>query len=87
VLTELEDRARALGYRRLVLETGVHQPEAMRLYETSGYTPMEPYGFYRNSPLSRCYAKALNPGAPGAEVSSGRRAPGGSPDPGTRSPR
>jgi GNAT superfamily N-acetyltransferase len=86
VLTELEVRARSLQYRRLVLETGVRQPEAMRLYETAGYTAIEPYGFYRTSPLSRCYAKTLD--APsGPAVSSGRRAPGGSPDPETPSPR
>jgi GNAT superfamily N-acetyltransferase len=59
VLGELEARAWALGYRRLVLETGVRQPEALRLYETAGYTAIEPYGFYRTSPLSRCYAKTL----------------------------
>jgi putative acetyltransferase len=88
VLTQLEGRARALGYGRLILETGVHQPEAIRLYETSGYALIEPYGFYRTSPLSRCYAKSLRPaGAPVAAVSSGRKAPGGSSDPGTRSPR
>jgi GNAT superfamily N-acetyltransferase len=88
VLTALEDRARGLGYGRLILETGVHQPEAMSLYETSGYAPIDPYGFYRTSPLSRCYAKALGPAdAPGSGVSSGRRAPGGSSDPGTPSPR
>jgi putative acetyltransferase len=88
VLTALEDRARALGYGRLVLETGVHQPEAMRLYETSGYEPIDRYGFYRTSPLSRCYAKELpRADAPGSSVSSGRRGPGGSWDPGTPSPR
>jgi GNAT superfamily N-acetyltransferase len=88
MLTALEDRARALGYGRLILETGVLQPEAIGLYETSGYTSIDPYGFYRTSPLSRCYAKALRPaGASGSGVSSGRRAPGGSSDPGTPSPR
>jgi ribosomal protein S18 acetylase RimI-like enzyme len=87
VLTELEARAGALGFGRLILETGVRQPEAMKLYETSGYEPIEPYGFYRTSPLSRCYAKALRPGPTGAPVSSGRTAPGGSSDHGTPSPR
>jgi GNAT superfamily N-acetyltransferase len=87
VLAELETRASALGYERLVLETGVRQPEAMRLYETSGYTPIEPYGFYRSEPMSRCYAKRLGSrGAPGG-ISSGRTAPAGSSDPGTPPPR
>src|SRR5205807_2111906 len=37
VLAHLEDLARTLGAQRVVLETGMKQPEAMRLYETSGY--------------------------------------------------
>jgi putative acetyltransferase len=59
VLLEIEARARALGYSRLILETGTKQPEAMRLYETNDYEPMEPFGAYRDSPLSRCYTKTL----------------------------
>lgn len=86
VLTALEARARILGYGCLILETGIRQPDAMRLYETSGYAVIEPYGFYRASPLSRCYAKTLA-GPIGPTVSSGRNAPGGSSGPGTRSPR
>jgi GNAT superfamily N-acetyltransferase len=87
LLTELEARAGALGYGRLILETGVRQPEAMRLYETAGYESIEPYGFYRSSPLSRCYAKALRSGPTGPTVSSGRTAPEGWSDRGTPSPR
>ncbi len=60
VLAQLEDRARRrFGYGRLVLETGVLQPEAMALYESAGYERIEPYGFYRASPLSRCFSKTL----------------------------
>ena len=59
VLAEIEARARALSYSRLILETGTKQPEAMRLYETHGYEPMKPFGAYRGSPLSRCYTKTL----------------------------
>jgi GNAT superfamily N-acetyltransferase len=59
ILGQLEHRARGLGFRRLVLETGVRQPEAMALYASAGYEPIEPYGFYRTSPLSRCFAKTL----------------------------
>ncbi|HSO95018.1 MAG TPA: GNAT family N-acetyltransferase [Acidimicrobiia bacterium] len=78
VLAELETRAGTIGYERLILETGARQPEAMQLYETAGYTPIAPYGFYRTEPLSRCYAKTLR---------SGRTGPAGSSDPGTPSPR
>ena len=59
VLEELEARAAAIGYTRLVLETGVRQPEAIAMYERAGYESIEPYGFYKSAPLSRCYAKSL----------------------------
>ena len=59
LLAALEDEARRLGYTRTVLETGIRQQEAMALYESSGYTPIANYGAYRDSPLSRCYEKAL----------------------------
>ncbi len=60
VLRALEDRARAAGYRRVRLETGTRQPEAISLYESEGYQPIEPYGYYRASPLSRCFEKDLD---------------------------
>lgn len=59
VLAGLEDAARSLGYRRLVLETGTAQPEAMRLYERLGWTPVPAFGHYAASPLSRCYGREL----------------------------
>jgi GNAT superfamily N-acetyltransferase len=59
VLTELERRATALGYARLVLETGTKQPEAIAMYETQGYAPITAYGQYRDYPDSRCFAKDL----------------------------
>jgi GNAT superfamily N-acetyltransferase len=60
VLEELEARARGIGYTRLVLETGTRKPEAIALYESSGYDAIEPYGFYKQAPMSRCYAKPLS---------------------------
>ena len=59
LLAALEQAAADLGYRRLVLETGVRQQEAMRLYETRGWTPIENYGAYRMSSLSRSFGKSL----------------------------
>ena len=50
---------RALGYRRLVLETGTEQPEAIALYEREGYRPTEGFGHYADEPGSRYYAKDL----------------------------
>jgi GNAT superfamily N-acetyltransferase len=59
LLDELERAAAKAGYARLVLETGARQPEAIALYEHAGYRPIEPYGYYQWSPLSRCFAKDL----------------------------
>jgi putative acetyltransferase len=59
VLEQLETRAAAIGYTRLVLETGLRQPEAIALYESAGYASIEPYGFYKTAAMSRCYAKSL----------------------------
>ena len=60
MLRSLEDRARALGYTRLVLETGTKQPEAIALYESEGYARIAAYGYYRDAPDTRCYAKDLS---------------------------
>lgn len=59
MLAYLEETARRAGVEAMVLETGIRQPEAIRLYETSGYHRVPGFGFYRDAPLSRCYAKTL----------------------------
>jgi len=59
LLAELERRAIAAGRRRLVLETGTRQPEAIALYLSSGYTEIPRFGLHRCSPRSRCFAKVL----------------------------
>lgn len=59
LLAELEDRARANGFRRVVLETGLPQPEALGLYPSAGYEPVEPFGHYAGDALSRCFGKDL----------------------------
>lgn len=59
LLAELERRARAAGYARLVLETGTAQPEAVSLYERRGYRPIAGFGHYADEPLSLSYAKDL----------------------------
>jgi GNAT superfamily N-acetyltransferase len=59
VLAELEQLAREAGYRRVVLETGMRQPEAIELYASAGYTPIAGFGHYRDSPLNRCFARLL----------------------------
>lgn len=59
LLTLVEEEARSLGYSRVLMETGGAQPEAMGLYESSGYKRIPGFGHYRNEPQNRCYAKTL----------------------------
>jgi GNAT superfamily N-acetyltransferase len=59
VVAALEDRARAVGASRVVLETGQVQPEAIGLYESSGYRRIDGFGFYKDAPLSISFAKSL----------------------------
>jgi GNAT superfamily N-acetyltransferase len=59
ILRALEAAATDLGYRRLVLETGIRQQEAMALYESEGWTLIPNFGAYRESSLSRSFAKSL----------------------------
>lgn len=60
VLAHLEATARQAGADLMVLETGLEQPEAIALYRSSGYTPVEGFGHYRWSPKSRYYGKPLS---------------------------
>lgn len=59
VLAHLEATAAEAGFEALVLETGMRQPEAMALYESAGYVAVPPFGYYKDSPVSRCFAKRL----------------------------
>lgn len=59
ILRRLEHEARALGWDRLVLETGEQQPDAMRFYEREGFSRIPLYGHYVDSAISRCYGKTL----------------------------
>jgi putative acetyltransferase len=47
------------GMRELKLETGIHQPEAIGLYERFGFARCEPFGDYRPDPLSIFMEKRL----------------------------
>ena len=59
LLAALVAHARARGLSRLVLQTGTEQPEAVSLYEREGWTPVPPYGPYRDDPRCRCYGLPL----------------------------
>jgi GNAT superfamily N-acetyltransferase len=60
LLVALEDEARRLGYRGIVLETGDRQPEALGLYESAGYERIPCYGVYASRALSMCFEKTLD---------------------------
>jgi len=65
LLCRIEDEARAVGAPVLRLETGIHQREAIGLYESAGFRPRGPFGPYATMPahkieLSRFYEKALD---------------------------
>ena len=55
----LTEHAKAQGLPRLVLQTGLEQPEAMRLYESEGWMPIPVYGQYADDPRCRCYELRL----------------------------
>lgn len=57
VLDRLEGDARVMGVNRLVLETGIHQAEAIGLYRRAGFTPVDCWGEYADSPTSVCFEK------------------------------
>jgi GNAT superfamily N-acetyltransferase len=59
VLAHLEQTARAAGADLMVLETGIEQPEAIALYKSSGYQPVEGFGHYKWSPKVRYFGKPL----------------------------
>ncbi len=59
ILRELEANAAEMNYKRLILETGTKQPEAMNLYEKSGYTKITAYGRHKDDPDSVCYEKLI----------------------------
>ena len=59
VLFELESWAAELGYRSAVVETGVLQPEAIRLYEAAGYVRIPNYPPYEDVKESVCFRKSL----------------------------
>ena len=62
VLARLEDSARENGFDRLVLETGLVQPEAVALYLDCGYIDVPAFGYYTQAPLSLHLGKRLTAG-------------------------
>jgi len=59
MLEEIESRILAAGLVIARLETGVHQAEALGLYEKAGYLRRGPFGGYAEDPLSVFMEKYL----------------------------
>lgn len=59
VLKELEQWAAELSYIKCVLETGKKQPEAIQLYQKSGYHIIPNYGQYAGVENSVCFEKEI----------------------------
>ncbi|WP_350356033.1 GNAT family N-acetyltransferase [Acidisoma cladoniae] len=59
LLAAIEAQAVSLGLTVIRLETGIRQPEALRLYESAGYVQRGPFGGYSPDPLSLFMEKPL----------------------------
>jgi len=59
MVEHLETYVRNHGIGVLRLETGIHQGEAIALYERMGFKATGPFGEYREDPLSRFYEKKI----------------------------
>jgi ribosomal protein S18 acetylase RimI-like enzyme len=60
MLAELERTAAEAGIVELVLNTGPSQPEAVALYERSGYRPVPAFGHYACHPNALFFGKTLD---------------------------
>jgi putative acetyltransferase len=59
IMRELEQWATTLSFKRMILETGFKQPEAIALYKKAGYTQIENYEPYVGMSGSLCMEKKL----------------------------
>jgi GNAT superfamily N-acetyltransferase len=50
LLSTVEESAQSYGRTRMILECGDRQPEAISLYLSMGYQPIDDFGFYRCAP-------------------------------------
>jgi GNAT superfamily N-acetyltransferase len=60
VLAAVERSARDRGRKRMILECGDRQPEAIAMYEACGYERIEDFGHYRDHAGVRSYGRDLS---------------------------
>ena len=59
ILSFLENKAKAIGYSDLVLETRIKNQEATQFYQKQGYKVIPNYGKYTDRPEAICFGKSL----------------------------
>jgi len=59
LMDALEEKAIQEGFSEARLETGIHQNEALSLYQRLGYDKTGPFGSYKEDPLSVYMRKKL----------------------------
>jgi GNAT superfamily N-acetyltransferase len=59
MLDHLADYARTQGISLLRLETGIHQKEAINLYQQVGFKRIPPFGDYKPDPISLFFEKQI----------------------------
>ncbi len=59
VIAHLEQRAKAKGYGKVVLETGAHMQSAIAMYQSQGYRIIPNYGQYVGMSESVCLEKQM----------------------------
>jgi len=59
LMDALEEKALQEGYSEARLETGIHQNEALSLYQKLGYEKTGPFGSYQEDPFSVFMRKKL----------------------------
>ncbi len=61
LIRAVDDAAARLGARRIVLQTGDRQPDAVHVYERAGYTRIPIFAPYEALTYSSCFAKTIAP--------------------------
>ena len=59
LMRAVEGEARLHGLARLVLHTGIRQPEAITLYTALGYRPVRLFPQHAGDPIALCFGKLL----------------------------
>lgn len=60
ILQRLEQQARTAGARRIILETGARNAEALGLYAKAGYHAIPTYAEARDPEVNRAFAKTIS---------------------------